>query len=148
MLIECIHCYGMVSPSKDGTCPSCQRNINDPAGANTDLTGVEFVDGEKLPMFCITCASAASRLVEFSWPPAELVEEKKYFWAHLLGALGGVIALPVGPEKKAETMRLSIPVCEAHVGAWNLQPVRVYFDEHRMKFAVHKQFKAMLKRRK
>ena len=55
MLTTCPHCFTRVIPKADGTCPACQRNVNDPRGADATRTSLRVSQGDVLPAVCCEC---------------------------------------------------------------------------------------------
>ena len=66
MLTECPHCYSDVLVKSDGSCPACQRKVEDLAGTTPELTKVSLQHGAtSLPQVCIVCGEVSSLTVSF-----------------------------------------------------------------------------------
>jgi hypothetical protein len=63
MLIDCPHCYTRVVPKVDGTCPACQKDTNDLAGADLSRTSIRVGQGDVLPSVCCDCGYQTQRRV-------------------------------------------------------------------------------------
>jgi hypothetical protein len=62
-IVECPHCYTRVLPNREGTCPSCAKNVNDTHGADPTRTSVSIETNTLLPAVCSQCAAPTDRTV-------------------------------------------------------------------------------------
>jgi hypothetical protein len=131
----CPHCFNIVLPKEDNSCPSCLRNINDLTDSNPLLT--TYVIGEKtiLPEICCICTTPTKRKKKYSercdpkvWHPNDLSLYEN---------------TRVGLVKKdlAPTVKIIMPLCNKCEKKYNNLLRYVDYEQREMTFIISKVFR-------
>lgn len=112
------------------------------------LTPVEFVDGEKLPPVCLVCGSVVSGYVTVGEKNEVRTNDSTTVFAHVMGFIGGLIAIPIGrePTNKEYKISVQVPVCERHRSSAVLNPIFVDYDRYRITLPAHEKFQKAWKK--
>jgi len=144
-LIQCPHCYFRVLPSKEGFCPSCHKDVHDLSGIDPSRTLMDIPDTMPLPDYCLNCARPTKRRVKIHSKVDQDKEPTLFnFLKHLV--LAGSVPLFAYAEYgdmngTSPTIVLNVPQCAECAGREKPKPVHTDFENMRMTFIVHKNFK-------
>ena len=152
MLTECPHCFTVVHPRADGSCPACQLNTRDAQGVNPDRTTVTIGEQSQLPDLCCECGLPARRTVRVraSKPvdgdvPAgrtqSQVASTHSIVSLLLGPLGALVdKLVNGSPSDWNNFWVSIVQCDECATRGAPTPLRADYEHFMMRFVVHCNF--------
>lgn len=132
--IDCPHCFSKVFVGAKDTCLSCLGNVNEKDPESEGLVPVEFVDGEELPPACLICGGPPAGRVVIGEKNEPIRNDRTTVFSNLLGALGGMLAIRIGPEPTVNEYKISVkvPVCERHRGSKLLKPIFVDYGKYRI----------------
>jgi len=140
--ISCPHCFRPVFVNSDAVCPACQKNTNEIDKETFGLIPVDFVDGEKLPPYCVVCANYTDYYLEIGEKNPQDDEDKGDIIARLWALIGGWISIDIKPKPFVKEYKISIrvPTCQIHRNSKALTPVHIDYDVHRITIPVHRIF--------
>jgi hypothetical protein len=144
-LIQCPHCYFRVLPSKEGYCPSCHKDVHDLNGVDPSKILMDIPDTMPLPDFCLNCARPTKRRVKIL-SKADLEKEPTLF--NFLKQINQVSMVPLyayadygDMDGTSPTVAMNVPQCDECASREKPKPIHTDFENMRMTFIVHKNFK-------
>jgi len=72
---DCPHCHSRVAVGREGICPNCRRDTNDPTGVDPDMSTLHVKQGVTLPDLCCLCGVTTRRKVRVEDHTSEPVHE-------------------------------------------------------------------------
>jgi len=131
----CPHCFNIILPKDDRSCPSCLRNIDDLEGANTSLTTFVINEKMKLPEICCICGISTNRMKVFSerCDPAVWHPDDKTLYDYSR-------AWPIKKDI-APTVEIKMPLCSICEKRYKNILQYVEYENHEMTFIVSKVFR-------
>ncbi|MGC4075384.1 MAG: hypothetical protein QM760_23365 [Nibricoccus sp.] len=128
--------------NSDNKCPACRGNVAEPNPDTQGLKPADFVDGEKLPSFCVVCSIPSENYIVVGEKNEVGGNDRAGVMARLLGAFAGVFAIEINPRPAVKEYKISVrvPVCEAHAKSKALVPLHVDYDKYRITLPVHADF--------
>ncbi len=146
--MECPHCFVRVFPSSDGTCPNCQKNVNDSDAESAFRTTVLVSPRSTFPDFCHLCSiPTESRLKITKWNSTTVYSDSNFEASRILFFVFSLLFLPVGILFRREggwqhlydKTVISIPTCDECRNK-DMPVVDSIPEKKQLKIIVHKQF--------
>jgi len=150
--VECPHCFTLVYPRSDGSCPAFQLDTRDTHGIDPERTTVIIGEHSQLPDLCCECGLPARRTarVRASKPvdgdvPAGRTQNEAAstlsIVSLLLGPLGALIdRLVNGGPSGWNNFWVSITQCDECATLGAPTPLRADYEHFTMRFVVHRNF--------
>ena len=131
----CPHCFNVVLPKEDNTCPDCLNSFYDYHDANPLLTTFVLTEGMILPDICCICNTTTKRKKKFTDscdPTIWRVGDPSFNYS----SEGGRTKIPLAP-----VVEINIPLCKICEKQYRNIHRHTEFENSEMTFIVSKIFR-------
>jgi len=125
LIVECPHCHVRVIPNADNLCPSCQGDILNSQGLDSNRVVLMLHESEELPSHCYSCNMYTDRLVRIA------ADEESTLDTLFFGEKS--------PESTTNVI-IFLPECE-RCSDLEIELVEVDYDHQTMKIMTHAGFR-------